>query len=291
MWEKLLSSLLATLLPASILAAAPSTVDEDILLSVHQPAIRLVQEGPEVLAQSALIMEMDSSEILYAKNAEVSLPVASLTKLMTALVVIESADIHSLVEVSKRATGVYGAQMGLLPGDQFSIGSLLHGLLIPSGNDAAVALAEAISGSEEAFVELMNQRAEMLGLTNTHFTNTTGFDDEDHYSSSLDMTRIVSLVFQHPELVDIMKLQKSSVTTADGKRTLELTSTNHLFNTPYAPLMLGGKTGTTVNAKQCLLEVIENEFGKRLIIAVIGSDDRYRDMVSLIDFQSSAFRW
>jgi serine-type D-Ala-D-Ala carboxypeptidase (penicillin-binding protein 5/6) len=291
MWEKFIASLLATLLPAGLLTSPIETPISQDLFPIHQPSIRLSDKEPLFNAESVFVFDLDSSETFLAKNAENRLPMASLTKLMTALVVAEVMNPMAVVEISDYAAARAGAKMGLKGGERYSIGELLKGLLIPSGNDAAVALAEAVSGSEEAFVILMNKRAEALGLVNTHFVNTTGYDHPDHYSSAVDMGRIVSLVFQYKKIVDIMGTPSVNISTADGAREFEIRSTNKLLEGDYSKFIVGGKTGTTQLAQQCLVEVVENIYGKRIAYIILGSQKRYSDAVAMMDWHSEVFRW
>lgn len=291
MWEKIVASLLTSLLPASILGSHPSSQPDLFLLDVYQPATKVSSVLPTLRSKAALVFDLDSSETLFAQNAEERLPPASLTKLMVALIVVENLNPDAIVQVSSAAAGSGGARMNLRTDERYTIASLLQGLLIPSGNDAAIALAEAVSGSEAEFVVLMNQRAKELGLSSTHFANTTGYDHPEHYSSALDMGRILSLVFQHPLLVDILRTPSVTVQDVDTTRSWELASTNDLLGTRYSETILAAKTGTTSQAGQCLIEVIQNSYGKRIAFIILGSTDRYTDVVELINWHTTAYRW
>src|SRR5699024_7878654 len=170
------------------------------------------EENEEVLnlaedAESAILMERDTGEILFDKNAEEKLPPASMTKVMTLLLIMEQLENGNLtyeetVRVSERAASMGGSQIFLEEGEEMTVEDLLKGVAIASGNDASVALAERISGSEDAFVKKMNEKVKELGLKNTKFQNATGLPADDHYSTSYDMAMIAKELLKYESITE-----------------------------------------------------------------------------------------
>src|SRR5699024_6733781 len=145
------------------------------------------QAKPEVSAQNAVLIDQDSGRVLFKKRAHEKQPIASITKIMTAIIAIESGKMQEQAVTSKRATHAEGSSIYLEKGEKMRVKDLVYGLMMRSGNDAAVSISEHIGGSVEGFVYLMNEKARWLGMTNTHFTNPHGLDDANHYSTAYDM--------------------------------------------------------------------------------------------------------
>ena len=158
----------------------------------HIDALIASRTVPTVTAASALVIDLQTGQRLFEKSPEAQLPPASTAKLMTALVTIDQAPLTDVVQVTETAAATEGSRMGLVAGEKLTILDLLHGLLIPSGNDAAVALAEYIAGSEEDFVGMMNAKAQELGLANTHFVNAHGLDAPGQLTTAADLARIAA---------------------------------------------------------------------------------------------------
>src|SRR5215203_753758 len=223
--------------------------------SAQQQGAREVDE-PGVGARAWALTDLRGGEYLAGEGASRELSIASTTKIMAALVVLEGADLDEEVEVSKNAaayaTPAY-SNVGLLPGDTLSVRELLMAALISSGDDAAYALAEHVGGGGKAgvnrFVEMMNEEAEMLGLENTHFENPVGLDDKGHYSSARDLATMAREAMQRPEFRDIVSTEYASIHTPD--REIPLTTTNELLFS-YGPAT-GIKTGTTPAAGESLV--------------------------------------
>jgi D-alanyl-D-alanine carboxypeptidase (penicillin-binding protein 5/6) len=201
---------------------------------------------------------------------------------MTALVTVRRADLKARVVVSVRAAGTPGSRMGLVAGETLTVRDLLYGLLLPSGNDAAVALAEHVAGSEAAFVRLMNEAAAELGLRGTRFTNAHGNDEPGETTSAADLVLMVRAVLAYPLLAQIVATP--SVQTA-GRA---LTNTNELLGVYRGAD--GVKTGTTDLAGECLVASVTRD-GHRLLTVVLGSQDRYADTRALLDFVDRGWRW
>jgi serine-type D-Ala-D-Ala carboxypeptidase (penicillin-binding protein 5/6) len=210
----------------------------------------------DVAARAWVLTDLRSGDLLAGEDASRKLPIASTTKIMEALVVLENGDLGEEVTASRNAasyaTPAY-SNVGLLPGDTLSVRELLMAALISSGDDAAYALAEHVGGGGRAgvnrFVQMMNKEAEALGLKNTHFENPIGLDEKGHYSSARDLAAMARVAMRHPEFRDIVSREYASIYTAD--REIPLTTTNELLFS-YRPAT-GVKTGTTPDAGESLV--------------------------------------
>jgi D-alanyl-D-alanine carboxypeptidase (penicillin-binding protein 5/6) len=246
-----------------------------------QAASRL-QQPPPVSAHAALLVDVDSGQTLFSLRPSDPLPPASTVKIMTALVVLRRARLDEKVTVSPRAAGVEGSLMGLVSGESLTVEDLLYGLLLPSGNDAAVALAEHVGGSEAGFVALMNETAAELGLAQTHFTSSHGLDDPAEMISAADLLTLTKAALEYPTFATIVATPTAQV----AGRTL--TNTNELLGT--YPGVNGIKTGTTDAAGECLVASLMQ--GKhRLLAVLLGSQDRYTDIKALLDYALANWQW
>jgi D-alanyl-D-alanine carboxypeptidase (penicillin-binding protein 5/6) len=240
-----------------------------------------LQQPPALSAKAFLLYDLNAAQTLYQQQADVALPPASLTKLMTALLVLEADRLNEQVTV-RGSDLVGGATMGLQVGERLTVAELLRGLLIPSGNDAATALARHSGGSVAAFVEQMNQRGQQLGLTQTHFVNPHGLDAPGHVTSATDLLTITRQVLAYPLAQEIVA---TSAATVAGHR---LRNTNELLTT--YPGANGVKTGTSDAAGQCLIASIAEE-GQRVLIILLGSQDRYQDARALYGHYREHYQW
>ncbi len=247
------------------------------------------ESGPETTAPSVLLMDADTETILYAKDEITERPLASVTKVMTLLLIFEAIDDGQIspedtVTVSEHAAGMGGSQVYLEPGETQTVDTMIKCIVIASANDASVAMAEHISGSEEAFVENMNTRAAELGMEHTHFVNACGLDADGHYSCALDIALMSrELTVHHPEIFDYTSIWMEDIThhTAKGDTAFTLSSTNKLLKQyEYAT---GLKTGSTSQAKFCLAATATKD-DVNLIAAIMAADDsasRIADAISL----------
>ena len=253
----------------------------------------LVQEtlGPDMSAESYVVIDVGTGKVLTAANPSAIRPVASLTKLLTARTVAERTDPDAVVTVSPRATraGRRGADMDLVAHERITVRNLLAGLLIPSANDAAVALAEHVSGTEENFADAMNRVAQSLGLSRTHVVNATGLDHPAHFSSAYDMGLLLAHVWRDPLLGLYLRAAALDVPSVNGKETHHLRTTNRLLGKRTD--ILAGKTGFTDAAGQSLAIVAENDDGSPVVAVLLGSKDRFRDMDNLLNWTFWAYRW
>lgn len=274
------ASILTALLLCFLLAAPAAALD------AQDPA------APEVAAPSAVLIERETGTVLYAKDEAERRPPASVTKVMTLLLIAEAVDsgelaLDDMVTASERAASMGGSQIWLEVGEQLSVSDMIKCVAVVSANDCAVALAEHLCGSEAAFVERMNRRAEELGLENTQFTNCTGlFDDTAHYTCALDIAVMSRELLGHEWIKDYTTIWMDSV--RDGAS--ELTNTNKLVR--YYEGCTGLKTGYTSTAMYCLSASAERD-GTEYIAVIMHAESiesRNKDASALLDYGFANFR-
>jgi D-alanyl-D-alanine carboxypeptidase (penicillin-binding protein 5/6) len=218
--------------------------------------------------------------VLWAGHADKHLPPASLTKVMTALLVLEDYKPAHIVTVSKSAAQITGSRIGLRTGEKLSVEALLTATLIASANDACAALAEFSAGSTAAFVAKMNERAHALGLADTHFSNPCGFDAPDHYSSANDLARISHTALVHPQFANLVAKPAAEISTTDGKRRFHFRNKNALIGS-YPPA-IGVKTGYTKRAGKCLI-VLARKDGLQVLLVMLNAKSRWWDAIGIIE--------
>jgi len=223
-----------------------------------------------IKSRAAVVMDAVTGKVLFAKNPDIRLMPASTTKLMTALVVVDSTDVNDVVTVSARAASAPPTKIGLKKGDTVLIETLLNAALIKSANDAAVALAEAAGGSEEEFVYLMNRRALDLGLYNTRFINPNGLPGSGQYITAYDLAEIMREAIKYPLLKEILGTRVVELTTEEGKTTF-IKNTNKLLWSDEE--FLAGKTGYTREARHCFVGAGDRETDT-MIVALLGTPSR-----------------
>lgn len=231
--------------------------------------------APSDSAKSTILMDADTGRILYAKNSDCSSLIASTTKIMTAIVVLEHCDLDAQYEIPPEATGVEGSSIYLKPGERLTIRELLYGMMLHSGNDAAVALALACSDSVPEFVDLMNLKAQQLGLHRTHFENPNGLDGEAHYSTAADLAEMTRYALKNPDFTEIVSTKEIQI----GERSL----TNHNKLLWSCEGAIGVKTGYTRAAGRILVSAAERN-GRRLIAVTISDGNDWQDHKALYDF-------
>lgn len=249
-----------------------------------------VSATPSVSAQSAILIEKNSGRILYAKNAESKLPIASTTKIMTALCALNAfgENINNVVEISANAAGVEGSSMYLERGEKMTVAELLYGLMLSSGNDAAVAIAETVSGTPEKFAELMNNTAHDIGADSTHFTNPNGLPDDEHYSTAHDMAKITAAALNNPQFAEIVKTKTYKITGEGKAYPRTLTNHNKLLNMYDG--CIGVKTGFTKAAGRCLVSAAERN-GMTLVCVTLNAPSDWSDHSALFDYGFDAFEY
>ncbi len=221
-------------------------------------------------SQAAVIINASTGEVLYAKNSDYLLLPASTAKLMTAIIVMEKANLSEIVTISQKAAHAHPFKAGFKKGDKVSIEGLLFAALLKSGNDAAVALAEAVAGSEENFVSLMNEKAGVIGALNTRFVNATGLPGTGQYITALDLSKIMKYAMGYSKLREILATPSAEVSTEKGKA-IFLKNTDKLLWSDEQ--IIGGKTGYTNSAKHCFVFAAERD-GKTIIVSLLGSPTR-----------------
>ena len=239
-------------------------------------------EEPKLNSRAAVIYDRKSKKIIWGKKENEKRPMASTTKIMTAIVVLENANLDDTVTVSKKAAGTGGSRLGLKTGDKITINNLLYGLLLVSGNDAAVALAEHVSGSVESFAEKMNQKAEEMNLEDTHFIVPHGLDMENHYTTALELAEMADYAMNNEKFAQIVNTK--NITISINGRSKSLKNTNELLGNLNG--VNGVKTGFTNGANRCLVTSV-NRDGMNIITVVLGADtkkDRTNDSVKLIEY-------
>ncbi|MCX6766224.1 MAG: D-alanyl-D-alanine carboxypeptidase [Candidatus Moranbacteria bacterium] len=257
----------------------------------------------KVLAGASVVIDVDSGTILHFDKGRDHMPIASLTKIMTAVLVMENVkNLDDPVTIDSESLAAVPARVGcptslkcdserLRVGEKITAGNLLAAMLIDSANDAAVALGKHVAGSQKAFAEMMNAKAEELNLGDSHFCNPSGLDAPGCYSSAYDLARIAAYSMKYDTLWKIMNTQESSVQSCDGKYDHLLKNTDMLLG--QIQNCLGGKTGFTYNAgKSLMLAATDPETGRHRIITVILNDNnRWKDMQDLVDWTFNNYEW
>lgn len=254
--------------------------------SITSSSSEIITE-PSINSRAAIVLDRKSGLILYGKNENEKRKMASTTKIMTAIVVIENANLESIVTISQKAAGTGGSRLGLHTNDKVSVKDLLYGLLLCSGNDAAVALAEFVGGDLPGFSNLMNNKVSELGLTSTHFVTPHGLDNESHYTTAYELAKITDYALKNETFRNIVGTKNHTITI--NKYSKSLSNTNELLGNFEG--VYGVKTGFTNGANRCLVTAIKRN-NMDLICIVLGADtkkDRTRDSVNLINYIYSNF--
>lgn len=247
-----------------------------------------VSELPKTNSRRYIVYDRISKSMIIGKNEDVKSAMASTTKIMTTIVILEKADLNEKVTVSAKAGGTGGSRLGLKRGDKASVRDLLYGLMLRSGNDAAVALAEHVGGSVKGFAELMNEKAIELGLTNTHFVTPHGLDDANHYTTALELAKLTDYAMDNETFAKIVGTKSTTIYINNQSR--QINNTNELLGVLNG--VVGVKTGFTNNAGRCLVtETKRNNMD--IITIVLGADtkkDRTKDSVNLIEYTFSKYK-
>ncbi len=233
---------------------------------------------------SISIMKLDESDILHAENIHERIYPASTTKLMTAYLALKYGNLDDEVVITETAQEIPidSSRAGLRVGDRIVLFDLLHGLLLPSGNDAALAIAEHISGSVEDFVSLMNEEAKFLGATNTQFVNPHGYQDEDHFTTTYDLYLMFDACMKQPEFLNIISSPsyELEITQQNGTYRIERWLQSNWYvngyrEQPEEASIIGGKTGTTDEAGSCLITLLKDKNDAPYLAVIMGAEDRY----------------
>lgn len=235
----------------------------------------------DVSAHSAILMDGTTGQILFEKNPDEKSLIASTTKIMTALVTLEHAELQEVVEIPAAATGIEGSSMYLKPGERLSVEDLLHGLMLSSGNDAAVALALHVAGNVEDFAALMNEKAKALGLTGMHFANPNGLDDGENYATARTLGRLTCAAMENADFVRIV--------SAKSYQCPGHSFTNHNKLLWQYEGANGVKTGFTKRAGRILVGSAQRK-GRTLISVTINAPDDWQDHKRMLDYGFSQYR-
>ena len=281
---------------------AAQVIQQKLEKAVHEkrPILLSSTPKPELPVRSALSMNVNwdgSTKILFTQQPDKPLAIASLSKLMTALITLEYYSLNQEIYITQEIVDTEESFGELRIGDRFKVQDLLYPLLMESSNDAASALSSVVG--EEAFVDLMNLEAKKLRLFNTVFIDAAGLDPDFpetnlNLSTSRDLTKLIQyIITTHPQIFDILGLSEFKLHNADGKFHHTLTNTNQLLtNNDWPTKILGGKTGWTPEAKGTLILVLKSPKDKGYFINVIlGSDNRFKDMQEMVEWVYTSFRW
>ncbi len=248
----------------------------NVLFAVTEPS------EPKITSTAAILMEQDTKRVLYGKNHRSKVKIASTTKILTAIVAIENKDLEDIVIISKKAAGTGGSTVGLKAGSEVSLKSLMYGMLLKSGNDCAVAIAEYVGGDVENFAKMMNKKAYEIGAKDTYCTNPHGLDSDKNYSTAYDLALITSYAKTNETLSKMLGTE--SITVPWGTSSKYLSNTNRLlFTYEYCD---GGKTGFTNGANRCLVATAKKEDLKviAVILGAVTTDIRFSETKELLKY-------
>ena len=234
-----------------------------------------------VSAQSAVLMCVNSGEILFSKNENKKLPMASTTKIMTSLIALESAMPEKEIVVTRDMVSVEGTSMGLVEGDSVSLSELIYGMMLQSGNDAANTVAYVLGETPAGFANIMNQRAKEIGMSNTNFVTPSGLDDENHYSTAYDMSLLAAECIMNPEFRNICSTKSVNLTYGNPPYPRTLTNHNKLL-WKYSD-SIGIKTGFTKKSGRCLVSAAERN-GITLVAVTLNAGDDWNDHISMFEY-------
>ncbi len=235
----------------------------------------------DLSAQACVLMAAETREVLYARNADEQLPMASTTKIMTSLLALESGYPEREIVVTDEMVRVEGTSIGLLAGDTISLRTLVSGMLLESGNDAANVTAYAVAGGIEPFLELMNAKAQEIGMQNTHFETVSGLDSENHYSTAYDMSLLAACAIENPLFRQICSLESERVYYGNPPYARTLSNHNRLLKSYDGAF--GIKTGYTKKSGRCLVSAAERD-GVTLIAVTLNAPNDWADHRKLLDY-------
>ncbi|WP_348025543.1 D-alanyl-D-alanine carboxypeptidase family protein [Aciduricibacillus chroicocephali] len=240
------------------------------------PAKEIAAQG--VSANNAVLLDQKSGKVLFEKRAHEKQSIASITKVMTAIIAIESGKMDEIAKTSRKAIYTEGSSIYLEQGEKMNVEDLVYGLMLRSGNDSAIAIAEQIGGSEEGFVHLMNEKAAWIGMQNTHFDNPHGLESDTHYSTAYDMALLMRYAMENKEF---QKISGTKMHKAES-RSYAWKNKNRLLTEKYR-YCTGGKTGFTKKAGRTLLTTAEKD-GHALVVVTLNAPDDWNDHIQLYEY-------
>ena len=264
-------------------------ISEDLLNSFSSETANTSESSLNLNSRSCIVLDRQSKYILYGKNEKNKVKMASTTKIMTAIIVIENANLNETVEISKKAASTGGSRLGLKTGDKITINHLLYGLMLHSGNDAAVALAECTAGSIPDFAILMNNKAKELGLENTHFETPHGLDSDNHYTTAYELALLTDYALKNSTFSKIVGTKNYTININGYPK--NLTNTNELLGNLNG--VYGVKTGFTNGANRCLVTACKRS-NMDIICVVLGADTkkfRTQDSIKLIEYVFNTYTY
>lgn len=262
----------------------PNVID---VSPVPYPQFLATRSSPNISAQSGIVIDANSKKVLFAKNARLRFSPASTVKIMTALIAVETYPPQQYF-ISREKMSGNGSTMRLVAQEEISVENLLYGLLLNSGNDAAVVLAQNFPNGQEAFVTRMNEKANELHLTDTHYRDPAGLDDDGNFSSAFDLAILASEALENEALALIFSTREKNVSDKTGKIVHKLQNLNKLLGHLYGAN--GVKTGTTIGAGEVLVASTKRD-GHTIVSVVMKSDDRFDDTTKLIDWTFENFQF
>ncbi|MDD5732068.1 MAG: serine hydrolase [Patescibacteria group bacterium] len=274
----------------SILDNHPSQVELSEVKSVIKPVAKN-NEPINLSTRSYLIIDRDTLTPILEKDSFTKLPIASITKLVTALVALDNAKLTDIIEVKKTYSDIPTPQMRLFPTEKISLENVLNGLLIASDNDAGEVIADYIGkGDYKAFVKKMNDKTAEIGMKNSHFSNAIGLDNAENYSTAWDLSILASSALNNKLITNLVQTREKRVTNIDGKIVHYLKTTNELLGDDSIHV-LGLKTGSTPEAGGCLIALAKTKNNHEIITVVLGSPDRFGETKKLIEWVENNIGW
>ncbi|MBQ7699086.1 MAG: D-alanyl-D-alanine carboxypeptidase [Clostridia bacterium] len=257
-----------------------------LVLALSVPVFGTDQQM-RISAEAAVLIDVQDNEVLFARSADRRMQPASMTKIMTAVLVIENCGADDLITIDASCAGTEGSSAYLQAGETFTVSELLYALLLQSANDAAVALARHAAGSVETFVGMMNDKAAALGLHGTHFTNPHGLSDKDHYSTALDIANLLCYCMKNPTFKQISGAREYVIKPNENRRGRYFVNHNKLLFTCDG--VIGGKTGYTMSSGRCLCSYYEKD-GVKLCAVTMNAPRDWSDHAALYEFGSSQYK-
>ena len=283
MWKKFIYSMLViSIIFVNFKIVIADDEDESLNQEEILEVINQVEDEPKINSKIAVAYDRTSGKVIWGKDENKKTAMASTTKIMTAIVAIENSNLNDVVEISQKAAGTGGSSLKIKKNDKITMSDLLYGLMLVSGNDAAVAIAEHVAGSVPEFVNLMNEKAKSLGLQTTHFVTPHGLDDPEHYTTAYELAKIADYALKNDTFSKIVGTKCYTITINGYPKTL--TNTNELLGVLNG--VKGVKTGFTNNAGRCLVTCV-NRNGFEIITVVLQADTkkmRTADSISLIEY-------
>lgn len=234
-----------------------------------------------VSARGAVLMEAESGDVVFGQNQNARLPMASTTKIMTALIALEELPLDTVITITSASVGIEGSSIYLVEGEKLTLEQLLYALMLESANDAAVAIAVAVAGSVEDFATLMNEKASELGLVDTHFVNPHGLDHEDHYTTAKELALITRAALENPVFREICSTKRKTIPLHGSEGVRLLLNHNKLLEAYEG--CIGVKTGFTKKTGRCLVSAAKRE-GVTLIAVTLGDPNDWRDHSDMLDY-------